>query len=638
MFYFSHAFNSKKIQTRSISKFSNTVRIAFFLLGILLMYFNESSNHLNHFAKNRSVNNILSMQITEPPKTSDKTIHFTGEVLAIKQDEFVPSYGKIKVYLERSISSESLEYGDQILLHGRIDTLESIKNPGSFDYAQFLASKGIYHRIYADSASWSTTFKGQGNLFKKLALQSRSKITQFLAQNQMMPRELAVANALILGDKSLLDPQQKESYSTAGAMHVLAVSGLHVGVILLILQYILSPLRRWGMFYIALLLIGIWSFALLTGFSSSVIRAATMFSLVGIGNVLYRKHNIYHTILTSAFLLLLFDPSLLFDVGFQLSYIAVIGIVYLQPKIYTWLYVKNKYLDKVWQITAVSIAAQIATFPLSAYYFHVFPTYFFITNLFVIPMAVIILYIGIALLFTFWVETLAYWLVQLLQGVIWVMNEAVSWVEQLPFSRIDQIRFYFIDALLLYGLIFFFLAAMKQGKKSLKWIAVTTALLFFGQRMVYDFYRYQQNEWMVMHSRQTPIQTFIDGHHAKWYTDSGLESEFSYISGGLTTYYGLISNQKENEIPHIFNYKGVKIMNYNQYMSHHFVEQSPDYIVLSADAFIPYDELEQLNPKTFFIIDGTNSYTYRKTIKGILKSLGFQYHDTSQRGAFLFDF
>lgn len=254
-------------------------------------------------------------------------------------------------------------------------------------------------------------------------------------------QQQAIASALILGVTDGLDNELTQAYAASGAMHVLAVSGLHVGIIYGIILLVLRPLTRnqKGKWVVALLSIFLlWGYAMVTGFSPSVLRAVTMFSFVALARPLNYRTNIYNILAVSAFCLLLINPYLIMSVGFQLSYLAVIGIVYLQPLVYRLWSPRSLFLDKIWQITCVSLAAQLATFSLGILYFHQFPVYFLFSNLFVIPGAIGILLSGIMLLalssFTAVAEVVGYFLTWLIKG----LNYLVLTVEQLPFSIIEN--------------------------------------------------------------------------------------------------------------------------------------------------------------------------------------------------------
>jgi competence protein ComEC len=255
-------------------------------------------------------------------------------------------------------------------------------------------------------------------------------------------REQATAAALVLGVTDGLDNELLQAYASTGALHVLAVSGLHVSIIYWIILLVLKPLdttrsMKWLLAFISVFIL--WSYAFISGWSPSVLRAVTMFSFVAFSRPWRQSTNIFNTLASSMFCLLLFDPYYIMSVGFQLSYLAVFGIVFLQPRLYGLWEPSGRLLDEIWKVSSVSIAAQIATLPIGLYYFHQFPTYFLPANLAVIPISFVVLVLGLAVAVFAFIEPLVWILGWILTMTVKLMNGLVIAFEQLPFSVIDNI-------------------------------------------------------------------------------------------------------------------------------------------------------------------------------------------------------
>ncbi len=253
-----------------------------------------------------------------------------------------------------------------------------------------------------------------------------------------------------------MSPQTKEAYSNAGAMHVLAVSGLHIGILLIIISYIVNRIfgtYQHAIIKVSITILFIWAFAFVTGLSISVLRATIMFSFIAVGNLYKQKISLFNTIALSAFVILLINPLFLFDVGFQLSYIALIGIIAWHPKIYNILFIKNKYIDNLWRITAVSIAAQIATLPISIYYFHQIPTYALLSNLFVIYLATILLVVGIFSILISFISPLLFLVYGLLYPIISVLNFLIDFIAHLPYATLSNFQISLFEVFLMYSII-----------------------------------------------------------------------------------------------------------------------------------------------------------------------------------------
>ena len=304
-------------------------------------------------------------------------------------------------------------------------------------------------------------------------------------------------------------------YSSSGAMHVLAVSGLHVGIIYLLLNslFLFFEKFKYGKYLKAVFLIlSLWAYALLTGLSPSVLRAATMFSFIIIGSALKRQTNIYNTLAASAFVLLLYNPYILLQVGFQLSYAAVLGIVYLQPKLYKLIYTKHWLLDKIWAITTVSIAAQLATFPLDIYYFHQFPNYFLLSNLFVIPLATFIIGGGVLLFVTSVIPFFPGSLAWVVNKILMLLNFSVQWVENLPYSLSLGISITVLETIIVYTIIILFFSSIIKWKPRLLQLSLAL-VIFFMILQIKEQYRTGKQQYFIVYDvpKERAID-FVDGN------------------------------------------------------------------------------------------------------------------------------
>ena len=418
---------------------SSSAFFTFFLLGYLGASLQDQKNHPGHLLSQGDIQ-AYRARIADQGQEKRSTHRFLAKVQSVRQhDEWKPATGILYLYLSKDM--ELPAYGDVLLIPGAPQEVAPPQNPGEFDYKRFLGFKNIYHQHFI-RAGITKLSQGQGNAIiafgYRLRLWAKDKFTRYLPRE----RERNIALALVLGVKDGLDNEVKNAYAASGAMHVLAVSGLHVGIIYLLVSFLLGTFqnKKYGRWVFALVSLSVlWTYAMVTGFAPSVLRAVTMFSFIALAKASGRRTNIYNTLAASALVLLVIDPYLVMSVGFQLSYLAVLGIVFLQPKIYAWLAVNNMILDKAWAVTSVSIAAQLATFPLGLFYFNQFPTLFLLTNLVVIPGALVILVGGIALLASSVFPVIAAVVGKLLQWVVWGVNLAVFSIEKLPASHISGI-------------------------------------------------------------------------------------------------------------------------------------------------------------------------------------------------------
>jgi competence protein ComEC len=432
------------------------------------------------------------------------------------QARWQPIKGKVKLHIRKPLS-ESFTYGDILMLLGQPQPIEGPLNPQEFDLRAYLSHQNTYHRQVVQPNGLSKMAHAPPNSLQAVLLQFRHYTKSLLTQAIHHSREQGMVVALVLGAKDELDDLLKTAYTAAGTMHVLAVSGLHVGIVYWLLNILLSWLGkgRWsGWMKFVISLAGLWLYAGMTGLAPSVLRATVMFTLVAMGNLLHRKSNIYNVLASSAFLLLLFDPYLIFAVGFQLSYLAVLGIVYLQPKICRLFQFDHKLFKYLWLGSSISLAAQIATTLLSCYYFHQFPVYFLGANWVVVPAAFIILGLGLSIVITGWWQWLSACIAWLLEYITWWVNEFVLWMSSLPFSVISSIYLDKARLLLGYGLLIWFLIFLQRKRF---YDLVITCLFAFviGMASMKSLWQHQIQKGIIFYSiKSHTVIGFIKGMHS----------------------------------------------------------------------------------------------------------------------------
>lgn len=420
---------------------------------------------------------ILLLRVQNEPKVANGNFRFEGEVIGVFNKQILRnSSGKILISMEADSSRKYVpDYGDILLIPAVYNALEPPYNPGEFDYKLFMENRQIYFQSYVKRNQFRVLKSNAGNPVISFALSLRKKLINKYNSYLTDRDAAALASTLILGYRADLNRDVIEAYSKTGTMHVLSVSGMHVGIVFLVLSVLLKPMdksKALVLIRILFIITAIWFYSMVSGFSSPVCRAALMISFMVIGKALKRNQNSYNLISISAFFLLLYYPYYLFDVGFQLSYLAVCGLVYFHPKLYHSFYFKNKFADYIWSYCVLSIAAQLATFPLSLYSFHQFPLYFMLSNLLIVLPVTIIMYSGILLL-AIPFEIVLFPLGKFLSGLINLTNEILFRIENLPFSSISGI---WINGFQLFLLCTFILTLLFWSELKLK-IFVFTAMI-----------------------------------------------------------------------------------------------------------------------------------------------------------------
>lgn len=419
-----------------------------FVLGICIFHYSLEKNDELHYATFLNENNVLVLECIEEPVEKKNSFKVLSKVISVDNK---PTIGKVLVYVEKN--GDTLRYGSRILTSAVPNEISTPSNPNQFDYKHYQNIRGVTHQVYLSSIDF-TVLNGQwGNPVIKKINAFRSKLLSRLSNSQLYKNQFSVCSALLLGDKSEMSQELKQTFSEAGVIHVLAVSGLHVGIIFLLINKLLVFMSRTQVLRIIkllILLLCLWSYAFITSLSPSVMRAVTMFSFIAIANVMQRQKNIYNTLAASAFLLLILEPNMVFEVGFQLSYLAVLGIVSIYPIIYPLFVFKSKWTDTLWQLICVSIAAQIATFPLGIFYFHQFPNYFLVANILVLPLIPFIIYFGLSFLLLFDFYFLSEPILLILSFILDNLFLILSAIQQLPHTISSFLYLHFYEVLLIY--------------------------------------------------------------------------------------------------------------------------------------------------------------------------------------------
>ena len=416
-------------------------------------------------------------------------------------------------------AAESLKAGQTIVFSSRIDSLDMPKNPFGFDYSQYLQLNGVQGSIFLNSGEWQLA-DGSVHGLKQHALNVRQMLVGQLEKAGLEGNELGLASTLVLGYKNNIDAEVKQAYMNAGAMHVLAVSGLHVGIVCSVLELLMMLLGgnlafRFKRIVIVLLL---WSYAFITGLSPSVLRATVMFSFVEVGRLIKREMSIYNTLAASAFLLLAINPDMLFKAGFQLSYAAVLGIVSLQPRIVSLVRIsrKNKPLRWLWELTAVSLAAQISTLPFCLYYFERTPVYFWMSNVVVSPGAGIMIGLTLLLLAASPFDAVAKVVGVVVSYAAKFMNNVVKAIADLPFSTIENTYISIFQALMV-GIVVVSVSIWFVAHNG-NWLlcSLTAFLLFLLPFSVSSIRNSTTQALCVYYSPRNSLVQIVDGNCSYW--------------------------------------------------------------------------------------------------------------------------
>lgn len=588
------------------------------------------------------------------------------EIQAIKNNnQWISSMGKALVYLPIDTKSNKLLVGDEIIFIPKLDSITNKGNPNEFDYRNYLAFHFISQTGFLNSNEWFKVSSDRSLSIIRIAERLRNKVL-FKLKSLKLPNDVyAIASAICLGYKNEIDAEIKQSYTTAGATHILAVSGLHVGIVYLLIQYLLFFLRKkkWLKWLkLILILLSLWTYTFITGLSPSVLRAATMFSFLAIGRQLNRKTNIYNILAASAFMLLCTNPFLLFNIGFELSYIAVIGIVYFQPKIRNLLFIQNKILSFIWDLISVTIAAQIVTTPISIYYFHQFPTYFILSGIVLVPLVSFVIYFTLLSLAFSMFPVISNIFTLGLKYLVIFMNQFTNFVEHLPFSLIQNIYINEIQLVLLYLFLISATTFLLSKKVMHLKLSLILIILFSISTLIQKIIILNQKSIYVYNINNCSSLNFIDGRQnilfaqipknknnafnfsvKNHWLSMGLQSE-KYIPFDQVNSQFLFSNLHLIDNPnlffkhHFYNFYGYKLLVINDdYFFKNIFNRTikVDAIILQRKAKVDLNKLLKFIHTKQIIIDSSCSQKKIDLWKKITKETNISIFIVKEKGAWM---
>lgn len=633
LFFSVSYFLSKKKLDNKVYFGISTYILSFFIGATTLIihtdYF-QKSNYI-HYDSIFEKPHLISVTLREKLKSSVFNDRYVAIVNHIGQTK---SSGRILLNIRKDSLNRLFEIGTQLRIKGTLNKNSPPNNPNQFDYSKYLDNKQIYAQLYADAEEISVGSKMEKNIWHYTS-RLRTKIIRNLEKSNFHKTELNVAVALIMGQQQDISPEIIRDYQYAGAVHILSVSGLHIGFILLFVTFILKPLpntKKGSFIKLIIILASLSLFGLIAGLAPSVVRSVAMFSFVAIGSHLRRSVNIYHTLLVSMLLILLFQPSFLFDVGFQLSYMALFFIIWLQPLLASVWLPKNKVSKYIWDILTVSFAAQIGTLPLSIYYFHQFPGLFFVTNLIIIPLLSIVMLLGVVVMLLAAFGYVPLLLSKPLEWSIFYLNKIINSIASLEQFIIQNIPFN------LYFLISFYLLITtaiiwfkKPNYSKLAMVLISIIILqisFIKNRSDVE----TQKEWVVFNSKKSTMITERNGGKVTLFANDSI-LKTSQKNNLLTAYlignFSTLETKKRIENTAFFNGKKIIILDSSGIYSKNM---NPDILLLIQSPKINLDRLFQTVHPKMVVADASNYKTIQKYWKATCKKQKIPFHATGEKG------
>lgn len=623
-------------QKNSLKKsyFGVLVLLTSFFIGNFTFLSNDETRNPNHYLhKILEFEKLQNLEITiiEKLKNSKTNDRYIANIVFVNKKS---SVGKIIFNIKKTKNLPQFEIGNNLKVIGKLYKNRVPNNPNQFDYGKYLEMKQIYGQVYCELENIKIATISEKS-FSFYASKIRNKIIKNLKKNNFNERELNIVNALILGQQQDISQDIMQDYQSAGAIHVLSVSGLHVGFILLFVSLLLKPLpntKKGSLLKLLIVIISLWLFGVLAGLAPCVLRSVTMFSLVAIGMFLRRAVNIYHTLLVSILLILLFEPSFLFDIGFQLSYVALFFIVWFQPVLSSLWTPKYKITSYFWDIITVSIAAQIGTFPMSIYYFHQFAGLFLITNVIILPFLTLILALGVIVLLLAAFDVVWIPMMKLLEWSIWLLNTIINWVasfdtfilKDIPLSKYVMIGFYVF-------LISFIIWLKTPSYKKMVFVFVSILIiqiLFFQSK----FSTQQKEEFIVFNkSKNTLLTSRISDKVTVISSDFVLNN----VNQDVVLKAYLVANfckiNRKRQLSNLFYFKNKKILVIDS-SAVYLNNNRPDILILSHSPKISLDRVFKFWKPDVVVADASNFKSYIKFWKATCTKQKILFHATAEKG------
>lgn len=601
---------------------------------------------------------ILIFRMEERPVTKTRSYSGLATLVAFSDSSvyWQQPHVRVLLYFKNDSLCRELQYGDLILVSGRIQEVAGPMNPNVFDYRKYLKNRRVRWQLFIEPGKWIATESSDVNQVKYASARCRELFLDMLKSFRIEGNDLALASALLLGDKDQLDKDVRQEFSHAGAMHVLCVSGLHVGIMYVIAGRLLFFLQRNRKSRLArqiLILTWIWAYAFITGLSPSVMRAGLMFSLLAAGRMMKRKTENFNILAGSAFIQLYLDPYEITQVGFQLSYMAVLGIFAFYQRLNGLIRKQVWPVSLIWPVLAVSMAAQASTFPLAGFYFNIFPVYFLATNLAVVPLSGIIIYLALALFAAGVAGFTHEWLSVPLKLAIQLLHGSVQTIQSWPNAVIEPIVFQPVQVIVIYLLLIgAFLLLVRSKRYGVFWIGVSLFLLSVAHS-VRKAAILQRTEIIVYHVPGHSAVDFIHQKRVLFLCDSLLMEDpqkvlFNIVPHRLKSGLNDILHMGEDNSTGNYyqkTYSGIRLINFHQktvaIINHDLKiagiekKMKADLVILTGNRKVEPVNLEAILEFDILVTDCSVPPWLNAAYRDFCIGKGIRFHSVRDDGAFV---
>lgn len=503
--------------------------LLFICLGTFLISYKNIENNSTWIGNQLFHQNTVIISLAEPLIEKNKSYKSTANVERVySNNEWSYAEGNILVYFSKEENKPNIQYGSLLLIKKPLQNITNAGNPGGFDYRRFSLFQNIGQQVFLKQGDYQILDQKKISPIGEWLNHTRQNILSIIRKNITETNEQSIAEALLIGYRADLDRDLVQAYSNTGVVHIIAISGLHLAMIYGLIVLLFQPFnnKKWMPFVKAVAsIIVLWTFTLIAGSAPSILRSAVMCTFIVVGETFSKRSNIYNNLAASAFVILLFNPFSLWDVGFQLSYSAVFSIVLFSQSITNWFYFTNKVVKGIWNLMAVTISAQILTMPLILYHFHQFPVLFLFANLLAVPFSGLILYAELLLIVVAPFTEIAHFVGALTEHCIHFLNQFILSINAIPFAQITSIQINILQTVALFvmmiGISFWFLKKQRKGLL----VSLAALLLFFTVRTIDLIHCNQQQKIIVYNVPQHQAMDLIEGRQYQFLGDTVLTKD-----------------------------------------------------------------------------------------------------------------
>lgn len=625
------------------------IHLLMVLFGAGLCNHQDIQKNCDWIGYHYQLNDPVLVCIQESLTQKTKSCKSIGKIIAVQhQKKWIKAKGYLLLYFKNAVNNASINVGDSIIILQPIQRIIGSDNPGSFDYQKYCALQQIHYQSYLPENGYLKINPVINHSALFYLYKTRNYILTILRNAVPGTNEKSVAEALLIGYRDDLDKTLVQSYSNTGVVHIIAISGLHLAMIYGLLIWLLKPFgnKKWTNYTRSMIILFVlWGFSFITGGAAAILRSAVTFSFMLISNCLGYKNNTINALAASAFCLLAYNPFLLWDIGFQLSYAAVLSIILYSKHINNWFYFKNKLVRKLWELNAVTLSAQVLTLPIILYQFHQFPNLFLFTNFIVVPLSGVILYAEILLIVVSPFNLLVNWMGKVTAFLISEMNGVIERTSRIPFALTENIPISLVQAILLYAaiiaLVYWFLQKKKQAFYAVLSLLTATQIL----NCIYTYESTLQQKLIVY---QIPKQSIFEIYSGRKYfawgsvDDNSLPNIFQRTIIPSRRIYRVEINKNR-----IFLSAKEQIISAGQFhiqlidssfkAAEWRQKQPADLVIITGNPSFSMKDLVQIFECKSYVADCSNPLWKIRYWKKDAKNLHLQLHSVPEEGAFIID-